>query len=78
MNYDPTVNNMLRVYVDDKPTRYGVYQHWYNEIHGRIVNGNDNRLFVLHDHLINEFGACGWPRVYDTIVRYHKQDPSAT
>lgn len=72
MNYDPTVNNMLRVYVDDKPTRYGVYQHWYNE------NGNDNRLFDLHDHLINEFGACGWPQVYDTIVRYYRHDPSAT
>jgi hypothetical protein len=72
MNYDPTVNNMLRVYVDDKPTRYGVYQHWYNE------NGNDNRLLVLHEHLINEYGLCGLPLVQGTIVRYHKNGPVMT
>jgi len=72
MQYDSTVNNMLRVYVDDKPTNYGAYQHWYNE------RGNENQLYNLYETLMNEYGHCGWPTVQGTIVRYYRHDPSAS
>lgn len=72
MQYDPTVNNMLRVYVDDKPTSYGAYQHWYTE------NGNENILYSLYEVLMNEYGSCGWPQVQGDIVRYYRHAPGGS
>jgi hypothetical protein len=72
MQYDPTVNNMLRVYIDDKPTNYGAYSYWYYE------RGYENRLHDLYEHLVNEHGSCGWPQVQGTIVRYYRNAPGVT
>ncbi len=72
MLYDPNVNNMLRVYVGDKPTQYGAYASWYQQ------EGEENRLYHLYETLRNEYGAVGWPRVEGNIVRYYNNDPGAT
>ncbi len=72
MNYNPNVNNMLRVYIGDKPTRYGAYASWYLE------EGEENRVYNLYETLMNEYGHVGWPQVEGMIVRYHTRDPSAT
>ncbi len=72
MNYNPNVNNMIRVYIGDKPTRYGAYASWYLE------EGEENRVYNLYETLMNEYGLVGWPQVEGMIVRYHTRDPSAT
>ena len=72
MLYDHNVNNMLRIYVDDKPTAYGAFSEWYRE------SNQDNRLYSIYETLRNEYGEVGWPLVEGQIVRYYTSDPRIT
>ncbi len=72
MLYDASINNMLRVYVGDKPTQYGAFEWWYRQ------EGEENRVYHLYETLMNEYGRVGWPQVQGTIVRYYTQDPSVS